>query len=88
MAGAIALSDCSTVELSVEGVELTVYRERFWMCLLFSVSVITNQMLWVPVRGIWTATVMSMAMFQCLSKPATSRLATCLTPLIVMTLGL
>ena len=45
MADGIACSDCSTVELSVEGVELKVYKERFWMCLLFSVSVIANQML-------------------------------------------
>lgn len=39
-------SDCNTVELS-DGGELKLYSERFLMCLLFSVSVMANQILWV-----------------------------------------
>ena len=29
-------SDCSTVELSIDGGELKLYRERFLMCFLFN----------------------------------------------------
>ena len=39
-------SDCSTVEL-FDGVKSKLYRERFLMCFLFSISVMANQMLWV-----------------------------------------